>query len=183
MSGTDEHRPDHARPLRPARGPEPAAGQRTAPGVTASPSRVAEPGGRSALPALSFHQTATNPSHMNSPRHFSHLAAALYLFASTARCDETYSATATLEVRPEAAGKLTTLRGLLPKDDPSVTIQQVRDVSLFDLSVTSPTPQQAADRANEIARKIQATLKQSGIDVIIWERAVPPKAPSTPKPK
>lgn len=119
---------------------------------------------------------------MNAQPYFSHFAAAFWtaicLFAPAALCADTYSATATVEIRPGAAMNLSAVRRLLPKNDPSVTVNEVRDTRLFELAATSATPQQAADRANEIARNIQATLKKSGMEVIIWERAVPPKAPA-----
>jgi len=122
---------------------------------------------------------------MNARRHFMILTAALCGgicgCVSAARGAETSSATATFEIRPRATANLSAVRACLPKGDVSVTIKEVRDTSLFDLAVTSETPQQAADRANEIAGKIQAALKQSGLDVIIWERAVSPKAATPSK--
>ena len=82
----------------------------------------------------------------------------------------------TLEfVAPPGTDAMATLQGLLPKDDPSVTLTQQRNTSLYEIGVYDLDRQKAADRANALAIAVRDALndKSSGKELKIWQRAVP----------
>ena len=75
------------------------------------------------------------------------------------------------------------LRKHLPKNDSSITISRVRDTGFFEIGVTAPDANAAAERANKIAVEMSEALAKdkNGNRLVIWEKAEPPARPVAPQ--
>jgi capsular polysaccharide biosynthesis protein len=92
----------------------------------------------------------------------------------------THAADSTSHVKVEFVGPKTVdpvkaVEKYLPMNDPSITVEEVRNTGLVNISIVDADPKKAADRANALARMVQTNMAkaQAGEWIKIWELAVP----------